>query len=172
MLHDHYYKSKWPVKVMVKSVLWFEQDQLEEHIHENIHLDIYTYYGPSRIRDPAVLAKQDVVLTTYSTLSFDAKVILSLHFFCPTYNDREIQNNSDRQKRGSSLTWNLVNSKIVIFQNDQALQKVKWLRVVLDEGHAIRNPNAQQTKAIYSLQAERKWVLTGKTELTGVEKWK
>lgn len=61
---------------MVKSVLWFEQDQLEEHIHENIHLDIYTYYGPSRIRDPAVLAKQDVVLTTYSTLSFDAKVIL------------------------------------------------------------------------------------------------
>lgn len=93
-------------------------DQLEEHIHENIHLDIYTYYGPSRIRDPAVLAKQDVVLTTYSTLSFDAK-------------------------------------------NDQALQKVKWLRVVLDEGHAIRNPNAQQTKAIYSLQAERKWVLTG-----------
>lgn len=57
----------------------------------------------------------------------------------------------------------------MIFQNDQALQKVKWLRVVLDEGHAIRNPNAQQTKAIYSLQAERKWVLTGKTELTGVE---
>lgn len=55
--------------------------------------------------------------------------------------------------------------KIVILQNDQALQKVKWLRVVLDEGHAIRNPNAQQTKAIYSLQAERKWVLTGKTAL-------
>jgi SNF2 family DNA or RNA helicase len=51
----------------------------------------------------------------------------------------------------------------LILQGDSALQKVKWLRVVLDEGHAIRNPNAQQTKAIYALQAERKWVLTGKT---------
>nr|XP_022335215.1 helicase-like transcription factor [Crassostrea virginica] len=93
-------------------------DQLEEHIHENIHLDIYTYYGPRRIKNPKVLAEKDIVLTTYSILSYDSK-------------------------------------------NDKALQKVKWLRVVLDEGHAIRNPNAQQTKAIYALQAERKWVLTG-----------
>ncbi|XP_048732232.2 helicase-like transcription factor isoform X3 [Ostrea edulis] len=93
-------------------------DQLEDHVHENVHLDIYTYYGSSRIRDPAVLTKQDIVLTTYSTLSCDAK-------------------------------------------GDSALQKVKWLRVILDEGHAIRNPSAQQTKAIYALQAERKWVLTG-----------
>ncbi|OPL32648.1 helicase-like factor transcription, partial [Mytilus galloprovincialis] len=35
------------------------------------------------------------------------------------------------------------------------------LRIVLDEGHAIRNPNAQQTKAICALKAERKWILTG-----------
>lgn len=42
------------------------------------------------------------------------------------------------------------------------MQKVDWLRLVLDEGHAIRNPNTQQTKAICSLKAERKWILTGK----------
>ncbi|XP_023932310.1 helicase-like transcription factor [Lingula anatina] len=41
------------------------------------------------------------------------------------------------------------------------LGKVKWLRVVLDEGHTIRNPNAQMTKAILGLQTQRKWVLTG-----------
>jgi hypothetical protein len=33
--------------------------------------------------------------------------------------------------------------------------------VILDEGHAIRNPNAQQTKAVLDLEAERRWVLTG-----------
>ena len=41
------------------------------------------------------------------------------------------------------------------------LKKVQWLRIVLDEGHAIKNPNSQQTKAICELQAVRKWVLTG-----------
>ncbi|XP_056420818.1 helicase-like transcription factor isoform X2 [Hyla sarda] len=41
------------------------------------------------------------------------------------------------------------------------LHKIKWLRVVLDEGHTIRNPSAQQTIAIHSLDAVRRWVLSG-----------
>ncbi|XP_074767802.1 helicase-like transcription factor isoform X3 [Athene noctua] len=41
------------------------------------------------------------------------------------------------------------------------LHKVKWLRIVLDEGHTIRNPNAQQTKAVLNLEGQRRWVLTG-----------
>jgi len=34
---------------------------------------------------------------------------------------------------------------------------------VLDEGHTIRNSNAQQTKAALNLEGHRRWVLTGKT---------
>uniref|UniRef100_A0A8C4XTJ9 Helicase like transcription factor n=1 Tax=Falco tinnunculus TaxID=100819 RepID=A0A8C4XTJ9_FALTI len=45
--------------------------------------------------------------------------------------------------------------------SDSPLHKVKWLRIVLDEGHTIRNPNAQQTKAALNLEAHRRWVLTG-----------
>ncbi|XP_062438566.1 helicase-like transcription factor isoform X4 [Rhea pennata] len=45
--------------------------------------------------------------------------------------------------------------------DDSPLHKIKWLRIVLDEGHTIRNPNAQQTKAVLSLEAHRRWVLTG-----------
>ncbi|KAJ8270339.1 hypothetical protein GJAV_G00113220 [Gymnothorax javanicus] len=41
------------------------------------------------------------------------------------------------------------------------LHEVKWLRVVLDEGHIVRNPNAQQSKAVLSLAAERRWILSG-----------
>lgn len=41
------------------------------------------------------------------------------------------------------------------------MHSIRWLRVILDEGHAIRNPNAQQTKAVLDLEAERRWVLTG-----------
>ncbi|XP_028975878.2 helicase-like transcription factor isoform X1 [Esox lucius] len=41
------------------------------------------------------------------------------------------------------------------------LHSVTWLRVVLDEGHVIRNPNAQQSKAVLDLNAHRRWILSG-----------
>ncbi|XP_034295161.1 helicase-like transcription factor isoform X1 [Pantherophis guttatus] len=46
-------------------------------------------------------------------------------------------------------------------RGNSPLHKLKWLRIVLDEGHTIRNPNAQQTKAVLDLNAERRWILTG-----------
>ncbi|MEE6500961.1 hypothetical protein FKM82_004011 [Ascaphus truei] len=95
-------------------------DQFEQHVKADVHLNIYIYYGPERSKDPGFLSKQDVVLTTYSVVTYD-------------YGSR----------------------------GESPLHKVRWLRVVLDEGHTIRNPNAQQTKAALSLEAERRWVLTG-----------
>lgn len=41
------------------------------------------------------------------------------------------------------------------------LHAVRWLRVVLDEGHVIRNPNAQQSKAVLALNSHRRWILSG-----------
>ncbi|KAL8151079.1 hypothetical protein V2J09_020887 [Rumex salicifolius] len=41
------------------------------------------------------------------------------------------------------------------------LTKMKWWRVILDEAHLIKNVNAQQTKAVTCLQAERRWAVTG-----------
>ncbi|XP_056599172.1 helicase-like transcription factor isoform X3 [Triplophysa dalaica] len=41
------------------------------------------------------------------------------------------------------------------------LHKVNWLRVVLDEGHIVRNPSALQSKAVLELQSERRWILSG-----------
>ncbi|CAH2246897.1 helicase-like transcription factor isoform X1 [Pelobates cultripes] len=95
-------------------------DQFEQHVKPDVQLNIYVYYGPERSKDPEVLSKQDVVLTTYTVVTHD-------------YGNK----------------------------SENPLHKVKWLRVVLDEGHTIRNPNAQQTKATLSIQAERRWVLTG-----------
>ena len=44
------------------------QDQFEIHVHGGL-LNLYTYYGSERTKDKNLLAKQDVVLTTYQTLS-------------------------------------------------------------------------------------------------------
>lgn len=38
---------------------------------------------------------------------------------------------------------------------------VKWRRIILDEGHSVRNPKAKKTIAVSSLLAQSRWVLTG-----------
>lgn len=38
---------------------------------------------------------------------------------------------------------------------------VKWRRVILDEGHGIRNPKAKKTVAVSNLLAQSRWALTG-----------
>lgn len=41
------------------------------------------------------------------------------------------------------------------------LHKKKWQRIVLDEGHEIRNRKTQQFKSAVKLRAHSRWVLTG-----------
>lgn len=41
------------------------------------------------------------------------------------------------------------------------LAKMNMFRIVLDEAHTIREPTAQQTKAILSLHSQRRWSVTG-----------
>lgn len=44
---------------------------------------------------------------------------------------------------------------------NSGLFSFKWRRVILDEGHAIRNPKAKKTVAVTELNAQSRWVLTG-----------
>uniref|UniRef100_A0A665VNF0 Helicase-like transcription factor n=1 Tax=Echeneis naucrates TaxID=173247 RepID=A0A665VNF0_ECHNA len=94
------------------------QDQFEQHMHPNVKLNVYLYYGSERNRSKTFLSSQDVVITTYNVLSAD-------------------------------------------FVNESPLHSINWLRVVLDEGHIIRNPNAQMSKAVLNLKANRRWILSG-----------
>ncbi|KAG0683481.1 DNA helicase rad5 [Pichia californica] len=41
------------------------------------------------------------------------------------------------------------------------LYSVKFLRIILDEGHNIRNKSTKTARSIYDLKADRRWVLTG-----------
>ncbi|KAG7893871.1 hypothetical protein KL908_002148 [Ogataea polymorpha] len=45
--------------------------------------------------------------------------------------------------------------------NKIGLFSVTFFRIIIDEGHNIRNKSAKTTKAIHSLSSSRKWVLTG-----------
>lgn len=41
---------------------------------------------------------------------------------------------------------------------------------MLDEGHTIRNPSAQQTRAALSLEGRRRWALTGAARAGDVQR--
>ncbi|KAK8059716.1 hypothetical protein PG996_009646 [Apiospora saccharicola] len=49
------------------------------------------------------------------------------------------------------------------------LYSVNWRRVVLDEGHNIRNPSSQTAHAAHKLQATSRWLLTGTPIINGVK---
>ncbi|XP_074517605.1 helicase-like transcription factor [Sebastes fasciatus] len=55
-------------------------------------------------------------------------------------------------------TYNVLSAD---FGNKSPLHGINWLRVVLDEGHIVRNPNAQMSKAVLDLKAQRRWILSG-----------
>lgn len=40
-------------------------------------------------------------------------------------------------------------------------KNVNWWRVIVDEGHMIKNVNAQQSRAVANLSARHRWVVTG-----------
>ncbi|CAL8300964.1 unnamed protein product [Boreogadus saida] len=105
------------------SVLSNWLDQFEQHVHADVQLSVYLYYGPERNRSVSFLASQDVVLTTYNVLAADHAVATP--------------------------------------KNKSPLHVAQWLRVVLDEGHMIRNPNTQMGRAVLQLQAQRRWILSG-----------
>lgn len=46
-------------------------------------------------------------------------------------------------------------------KNEGCLFQVKWKRIILDEGHVIRNHKSKQSEAICKLASKFRWVLTG-----------
>ena len=46
-------------------------------------------------------------------------------------------------------------------KTQSTLLNIRWKRVVIDEGHQIRNPKTKAAVAVSALTAERRWVLTG-----------
>jgi SWI/SNF-related matrix-associated actin-dependent regulator of chromatin subfamily A3 len=113
------------------SVLSNWEKQIIDHCNEGV-LSYCIYYGTGRSLTAATLQKFDVVITTYQTVVQDDP------------NASKCEGNSRKKKKA-----------------DHDLFDVKWKRVVLDEGHQIRNAQTKMAKAVSSLSAERRWILTG-----------
>lgn len=107
--------------------------QIAQHVHEKRALSVYIYHGAGRVQMKAPdFSQYDVVITTYGTLSSD---------YMPKGKGSNKQPEPQIRSAG--------------------LYSMHWRRVVLDEGHTIRNPTSKGAAAVTSLTAKSKWVLTG-----------
>ncbi|PIL34185.1 transcription factor [Ganoderma sinense ZZ0214-1] len=119
--------------VVPLSVMSNWEKQIEDHVQPGA-LTSCVYYGKTRDVSPTELKRYDVVITTYQTVVQDHELSLVGKAGAPT---------AKRQK------------------TDKGLFDVMWKRIILDEGHNIRNPKTKMTKAVCALNAQRRWVLTG-----------
>ena len=76
-----------PHSLLMQILFFYPQDQFDAHVYDGL-LNVYTYYGSDRTKDKNVLAEQDVVLTTYQTLSSEFSKVYH-HFISLTYDKNQ-----------------------------------------------------------------------------------
>ncbi|KAK3678603.1 hypothetical protein LTR78_001901 [Recurvomyces mirabilis] len=107
--------------------------QIAHHIRADQALKVYTYHGSGRVKIKAADFQQyDVVITTYQTLAGD---------YMPRGSGGSKQ--PEQQLRSTGL------------------YSMEWRRIILDEGHIVRNPASKGAAAVTALTSRSRWVLTG-----------
>ncbi|KAK7040722.1 hypothetical protein VNI00_009628 [Paramarasmius palmivorus] len=131
-------------------------------------LTVVKHQGPSRTSNPTELRKAHVVVTTYDTLksehaSFDPSAKETKASKSKTKKSAGADSDdssSEGEHFGRSLKSKAKGSSGKGKTKD-ALFRVRWFRVVLDEAHNIKNRNTNGAKACYELDAKFRWALTG-----------
>lgn len=107
--------------------------QIESHIDPEKPMRVLTYHGKSKQKQgPKDFQQYDVVISTYETMSSE--------YWEGATGGGKISKKGTRSK---------------------GLYSVHWRRIVLDEGHQIRNPNSKRARAACGLEGSSRWILTG-----------
>ena len=130
-------------------------------IHRPLNYRAYT--SP----DPEVLKRAHVVITSYAIVGSEHGV------FDPKVKDESKNKNKkgSSSKAGSSSGSDsdhfgrTLGSKkkpaTASGKKKDALFRVKWWRIVLDEAHNIKNRNTKAAQACCALEGKHRWCLTG-----------
>uniref|UniRef100_A0A671UHF7 Transcription termination factor 2 n=1 Tax=Sparus aurata TaxID=8175 RepID=A0A671UHF7_SPAAU len=123
--------SKGTLIICPASLIHHWKREIDRHVKTG-KLTVYLYHGPNREKSARVLADYDVVVTTYSLVSKEIPV---------------------QKEEAEKPTKDPPHSA--------PLLRVAWARVVLDEGHNIKNPKVQTSMAVCKLRARARWAVTG-----------
>ncbi|KAH8101775.1 SNF2 family N-terminal domain-containing protein [Cristinia sonorae] len=131
-----------------------------------VGLRVVEHHGASRTTDPTVLGNAHVVVTSYS-------IVTSEHgAFAPNAKDESKSkkkqttlDDSDDDSDDSVIGKTLKKTT----KKKDALFRVKWWRIVLDEAHNIKNRTTKAAIACCALEAKYRWCLTGTPMQNNVE---
>ncbi|CDJ36054.1 DNA repair protein, putative [Eimeria mitis] len=122
---------------------WYAE--VQRHLVRGV-ATVLQYYGPGRPRDPRVLAAYTIVLTSYQTLASDFRH-LSKHM--------QTQRGGLNREPHSTRTLGLGS------MTESPIASIRFRRVILDEGHIIKNTSSLVNRACNSVEADSRWILTG-----------
>ncbi|KAJ0229890.1 Helicase-like transcription factor CHR28 [Hirschfeldia incana] len=145
--------------------------ELDDKVTEEAKLSVLIYHGGNRTKDPAELAKYDVVITTYAIVSNEVPKQTVKD------DDESDEKYADRHGLASGFVLSKKRKSMLGAPNKRkkrgkenaedsnpyygALAKVGWFRVVLDEAQTIKNHKTLAAKACCGLRAKRRWCLSG-----------
>ncbi|KAH9847016.1 SNF2 family N-terminal domain-containing protein [Lenzites betulinus] len=131
-------------------------------------LRVVQHHGASRTSDPYELERAHIVVTSYSVVTSEYGV----------YNQGKDESKPSGKKKGKADDSNDSDSDSIMRRLKtapkrgkvkDALFRVKWWRVVLDEAHNIKNRNTKSAIACCALDAKYRWCLTGTPMQNNVE---
>ncbi|KAG2749716.1 hypothetical protein P692DRAFT_20833145 [Suillus brevipes Sb2] len=125
-----------------------------------VGLRVIEHHGQSRTTDPLKLKAAHVVVTSYSIVASEYAT------FAPPAKD-ESKSKSKSKKAASQSDSDSDSDEVVTkkkparAKGKDALFRVKWFRIVLDEAHNIKNRNTKAAIACCELEGKFRWCLTG-----------
>jgi SNF2 family DNA or RNA helicase len=119
--------------------------------------------------DPEALKRAHVVITSYAIVAseygvFDPKVKDESKNKKKKGSSSKAESSSDSDSEADHFGRTLEKKKksaTASGKKRDALFRVKWWRIVLDEAHNIKNRNTKAAQACCSLEGKHRWCLTG-----------
>ncbi|TFK53181.1 hypothetical protein OE88DRAFT_1626853 [Heliocybe sulcata] len=158
-------KDGWAAPTLVVCPLALVAQWKSEAAKMTEGLRVIEHHGPKRTTDPEVLKRCHIVVTTYQIVEKEYQAYLSDAKKAGPASDDE-----ESDDFGNTLLKKKPKTRAKKAQEvKNALFKVKWWRIVLDEAHNIKNRNAKMSIACHNLTGKYRWCLTGTPLQNSVE---
>uniref|UniRef100_A0A6C0JQ57 Helicase n=1 Tax=viral metagenome TaxID=1070528 RepID=A0A6C0JQ57_9ZZZZ len=133
-LNNRLISSRTTLIICPNSLLDQWENEIRTKVKEQYKLKTYIYHGPNKIQDPFFLVKYDIIISSYNTIMSDVNL-------------------SEDKKEDSK--WEIQ------IRSDSVISSIAWERIILDEGHLIKNPSSKISRAVCRLASLKRWVVTG-----------